>query len=269
MSFSMMFAGHHTTSGHCRPGRSSSCCATPTRWQLSLRSSTSSMPTVRRELPGAARDPAARVGDQGGTEAAPATHPAAARRQRGPRCRGYAVRAGDLWGRTPRSRTGCPPTSRSLTPSSPRAISNHAARTTSTRGPGSRSVAAGHRCVGAAFAMMQLKAIFSVLLRRFTFELAQPSETYRNDHSKMVVQLEQPCVVRSRRGGATRESARRPRSVPGPRRVHGGGARRLRAAGWRRAGAAPSSRLCRPTAALPLRPPCAFAPTHALALEED
>jgi sterol 14-demethylase len=52
-----------------------------------------------------------------------------------------------------------------------------------------------HRCVGAAFAMMQLKTIFSVLLRQFTFELAQPSETYRNDHSKMVVQLEQPCVV--------------------------------------------------------------------------
>src|SRR5207248_2455297 len=30
-----------------------------------------------------------------------------------------------------------------------------------------------HRCVGAAFAMMQLKAIFSVLLREWTFELAQ------------------------------------------------------------------------------------------------
>jgi sterol 14-demethylase len=56
-----------------------------------------------------------------------------------------------------------------------------------------------HRCVGAAFAMMQLKAIFSVLLGSWTFELAQPSETYRNDHSKMVVQLEQPCVVRYRR----------------------------------------------------------------------
>jgi sterol 14-demethylase len=53
-----------------------------------------------------------------------------------------------------------------------------------------------HRCVGAAFAMMQLKAIFSVLLRRFTFELAQPPDTYRNDHSKMVVQLEQPCRAR-------------------------------------------------------------------------
>lgn len=56
-----------------------------------------------------------------------------------------------------------------------------------------------HRCVGAAFAMMQLKAIFSVLLRDYTFELAQPSDTYRNDHSKMVVQLTQPCRVRYRR----------------------------------------------------------------------
>ncbi len=53
-----------------------------------------------------------------------------------------------------------------------------------------------HRCVGAAFAMMQLKAIFSLLLRDWTFELAQPSDTYRNDHSKMVVQLAQPCVAR-------------------------------------------------------------------------
>jgi sterol 14-demethylase len=56
-----------------------------------------------------------------------------------------------------------------------------------------------HRCVGAAFAMMQLKSIFSVLLREYTFELAQPSESYRNDHSKMVVQLAQPCRARYRR----------------------------------------------------------------------
>jgi sterol 14-demethylase len=55
-----------------------------------------------------------------------------------------------------------------------------------------------HRCVGAAFAMMQLKAIFSVLLRDYAFEMAQASDTYRNDHSKMVVQLEQPCAVRVR-----------------------------------------------------------------------
>ncbi len=56
-----------------------------------------------------------------------------------------------------------------------------------------------HRCVGAAFAQMQIKAIFAVLLRDYTFEMAQPSETYRNDHSKMVVQLEQPCRVSYRR----------------------------------------------------------------------
>jgi len=56
-----------------------------------------------------------------------------------------------------------------------------------------------HRCVGAAFAMMQLKAIFSVLLEGWEFEAAQPLESYRNDHSKMVVQLQQPCRVRYRR----------------------------------------------------------------------
>ncbi len=56
-----------------------------------------------------------------------------------------------------------------------------------------------HRCVGAAFAMMQIKAIFAVLLRDWTFEMAQPPESYRNDHSKMVVQLQQPCRVTYRR----------------------------------------------------------------------
>ena len=53
--------------------------------------------------------------------------------------------------------------------------------------------------MGAAFAMMQLKAIFSVLLQGWEFEAAQPLDSYRNDHSKMVVQLEQPCRVRYRR----------------------------------------------------------------------
>lgn len=56
-----------------------------------------------------------------------------------------------------------------------------------------------HRCVGAAFAMMQLKAVFCRLLADWSFEMAQPPETYRNDHSKMVVQLAQPCEVRYRR----------------------------------------------------------------------
>ena len=56
-----------------------------------------------------------------------------------------------------------------------------------------------HRCVGAAFAMMQMKAIFLVLLRDWEFELVQPPESYHNDHSRMVVQLAQPCEVRYRR----------------------------------------------------------------------
>ena len=64
-----------------------------------------------------------------------------------------------------------------------------------------------HRCVGANFAMIQLKAIFSVLLRDWSFELAQPPGSYRNDHSKMVVQLARPCVVRYRRRGGAEAAA--------------------------------------------------------------
>ncbi len=63
-----------------------------------------------------------------------------------------------------------------------------------------------HRCVGQAFAMMQLKAIFSVLLLDWEFDLAQPAASYRNDHSKMVVQLAQPCNVRYRRRAVARST---------------------------------------------------------------
>ena len=56
-----------------------------------------------------------------------------------------------------------------------------------------------HRCVGNAFAMMQLKAIFSVILRDYEFEMVQPSEDYRDDTSKMVIQLAQPARVRYRK----------------------------------------------------------------------
>ncbi len=56
-----------------------------------------------------------------------------------------------------------------------------------------------HRCVGAAFALMQLKAVFLVLLRDWSFGMAQDPSTYRNDHSKMVVQLAQPAAVTYRR----------------------------------------------------------------------
>ena len=56
-----------------------------------------------------------------------------------------------------------------------------------------------HRCVGAAFALMQLKAIFSVLLSDWELELAQPADSYQADLSKMVIQLRQPVRVRYRR----------------------------------------------------------------------
>ena len=58
-----------------------------------------------------------------------------------------------------------------------------------------------HRCVGNAFAMMQLKAIFSVILRDYEFEPVQPLDAYRDDFSKMVIQLAQPAKVRYRRRG--------------------------------------------------------------------
>ncbi|HEX7716983.1 MAG TPA: cytochrome P450, partial [Marmoricola sp.] len=56
-----------------------------------------------------------------------------------------------------------------------------------------------HRCVGNAFAMMQMKAIFSVILRDYEFEMTQPPESYRDDTSKMVIQLARPAKVRYRR----------------------------------------------------------------------
>ena len=56
-----------------------------------------------------------------------------------------------------------------------------------------------HRCVGAAFALMQLKTIFCVLLRDWELTAAQPPDSYHNDLSKMVIQLAQPCQVHYRR----------------------------------------------------------------------
>ncbi len=68
-----------------------------------------------------------------------------------------------------------------------------------------------HRCVGNAFAMMQMKAIFSVILRDFEFEAVQPLDSYRDDVSKMVIQLAQPAKVRYRRreGGRVASASER------------------------------------------------------------
>lgn len=56
-----------------------------------------------------------------------------------------------------------------------------------------------HKCSGNAFAMFQIKAIFSVLLRRYDFELVNSPDTYVDDYGEMIVQPKSPCKVRYRR----------------------------------------------------------------------
>lgn len=53
-----------------------------------------------------------------------------------------------------------------------------------------------HKCSGNAFAMLQLKAIFGILLRRYTFELVDDKDAYQDDFTQMVVQPASPCRVR-------------------------------------------------------------------------
>ena len=74
-----------------------------------------------------------------------------------------------------RSRTACPSTSPSPSASTPSRYEARTGRRTSSSFAWLPFGAGRHRCVGAAFAMMQLKAIFSVLLRGYDFELAQPT----------------------------------------------------------------------------------------------
>ena len=56
-----------------------------------------------------------------------------------------------------------------------------------------------HKCSGNAFAMFQIKAIFSVLLRKYDFELVDPPDTYVDDYGEMIVQPKSPCRVRYRK----------------------------------------------------------------------
>jgi sterol 14-demethylase len=86
-----------------------------------------------------------------------------------------------------------------------------------------------HRCVGAAFATMQIKAIFSVLLREYAFEMAQPIAT------ATIIRrwwCSWPSPPRCATGALPRGEDGIPgRSrlgfVPGPRDVRAGGTRLL------------------------------------------
>ncbi len=56
-----------------------------------------------------------------------------------------------------------------------------------------------HKCAGNAFAILQLKAIFSALLRRYDFEVAGPAEDYVDVRANMTIRPKDPCILRYRR----------------------------------------------------------------------
>jgi sterol 14-demethylase len=54
-----------------------------------------------------------------------------------------------------------------------------------------------HRCMGIVFAQLQLRALWSHLLRNFDFELLEPK--YEPDYDRMLVGPRMPCRARYRR----------------------------------------------------------------------
>ena len=222
MFISMMFAGHHTTSGTAA-WTLIELLRHPTSWRGDTTSWTSSTPTAPRSASRPCGRSPARVRHQGGAAPAPAAHPAAPGGEGGPDVwRTIALRPASSWPPARRSRNRIPedfPDPDAFVPSrylEPREEDRANPWTWIPFGAGR------HRCVGAAFAMMQLKAIFSVLLQGWEFEPAQPLDSYRNDHSKMVVQLQQPCrgaLSPAHAGAASMRDRRRPRPVSGARRL--------------------------------------------------
>ncbi len=53
-----------------------------------------------------------------------------------------------------------------------------------------------HKCTGNAFALFQIKAIFSELLRKYDFEFVDAPEAYVDDYGEMIVQPKSPCRIR-------------------------------------------------------------------------
>ena len=56
-----------------------------------------------------------------------------------------------------------------------------------------------HKCIGNAFAILQVKAILSTLLHAFEFELAQPAESYGEAMPALILRPSDPCVLRYQR----------------------------------------------------------------------
>ena len=200
MFISLMFAGHHTSSG-------------TSSWTLielirhpdvyaDVRHRTRG--ALRRrpggELPCAAPDSVAGQRGQGDAAPAPAAdHPDAG----GPgrvRGRGLPDPQGRLRRRLPRDlATGSPRTSRTPTRSSRTATTSRSRPTSPTAGRGFRSAPAGTAVSAPRSPPCRSRRSSRFCLREYEFEMAQPADTYRNDHSKMVVQLDRPAKVRYRK----------------------------------------------------------------------
>ena len=58
------------------------------------------------------------------------------------------------------------------------------------------------KCVGNAFAILQVKVIFSVLLHQYEFELAGPPGSYAEIMPSLILRPSDPCVLRYRRRSA-------------------------------------------------------------------
>jgi sterol 14-demethylase len=56
-----------------------------------------------------------------------------------------------------------------------------------------------HKCIGNAFAILQVKAILSTLLHHYDFELTQPPESYGEIMPALILRPSDPCVLRYRR----------------------------------------------------------------------
>jgi sterol 14-demethylase len=59
------------------------------------------------------------------------------------------------------------------------------------------------KCVGNAFAILQVKRILCELLRHYSFELAGPADTYVEIMPSLILRPSDPCVLRYRRRSAT------------------------------------------------------------------
>ena len=52
------------------------------------------------------------------------------------------------------------------------------------------------KCVGNAFAILQVKAIFSALLSRYELSLVDPPETYEEVMPSLILRPSDPCRLR-------------------------------------------------------------------------